>query len=383
MYNLLFSFFVSFIATYISVPVIIKIAGIKKLVDMPDFRKVHKEPIPSLGGLAIFAGFLLAVLIATPKHATENLQYYLAAAFIVYLLGLKDDILVISPMKKFLGQLLATFIIIYKGDVRIESMYGIMGIHELPYYFSVLLTCFVVIVIINAFNLIDGVDGLAGTLGIISALTFGIYFYYAQDIMYAILSFGLVGALAAFLIFNYTPAKIFMGDTGSMLIGLVNAILVLHFIKTSGAHSSVFPIASAPAIGFAILGIPLFDTLRLFTIRLLNRRSPFSPDRNHIHHIFLDCGFSHPMVTFIIAAINLMLIVFAFACRYWNVTNLLCTLVGISCLITASVFFSKRRRLLALARKTLNKTSPLHLETENMSRPFKVPFKRPVLVEEE
>jgi UDP-GlcNAc:undecaprenyl-phosphate GlcNAc-1-phosphate transferase len=306
--NLIIGFFVSFVITYVSIPVIIRIAKAKKLVDVPDSRKIHKAPVPSLGGFGIFAGFLLAMLIAVPSKS--------AAAFLVYMLGLKDDVMIITPMKKFIGQLAAAFIIINLANIRLTSLNGVFGIYELPYAVSLVISYFAVILIINAFNLIDGVDGLAGTLGIISSLIFGIYFYFAGDPMYAVMGLSLTGGLGAFLVFNYTPAKIFMGDTGSMLVGLVNAIMVLHFINVASSPGALVPVASAPAVGLAILAVPLFDTLRVFMIRIfLHRRSPFTPDRNHIHHLLLDCGYSHPICTATLAVYNLLLIVGVFALR--------------------------------------------------------------------
>ncbi|WP_162852453.1 MraY family glycosyltransferase [Dinghuibacter silviterrae] len=327
-------------------PVIIRIASVKKLMDVPDNRKIHKAPIPSLGGFGVFAGFLLAVLLAVPFKASAGLQYYAAAGFILFLVGLKDDVVVITPLKKFLGQLAAAAIVINVAGLRLVSLHGIFGITELPYVVSLILSYFAFILVVNAFNLIDGVDGLAGTLGVVSALVFGVYFYFAKEPLYAIMGLSLVGALSAFLVFNYTPAKIFMGDTGSMLVGLVNAILVLHFIRVADAPQALVPVTSAPMIGVAILAVPLFDTLRVFTIRIfLHRRSPFSPDRNHIHHLLLDCGFSHPAVTSTLVIYNLVLIAGAFALRdegnYVLLTGLVVTSLSFSGLVA---FFRQPRR---------------------------------------
>ena len=170
---------------------------------------------------------------------------------VIFFLGLKDDILVLSPIKKFIGQVLAAFLIIYYGRIQIRSMHGFFGIHELPEMFSLLLSYFSVIVIINSFNLIDGVDGLAGTLGLMSSALFGIYFLQAGNMdPYYVLAFSLCGSLLAFLIFNFQPAKIFMGDTGSLLIGTVNAILVLKFIDPGDGAESVNPITSSPGNRF-------------------------------------------------------------------------------------------------------------------------------------
>lgn len=333
--NVITGFLVAFFVTYVAMPVIIRIASIKKLVDVPDSRKIHKTPIPSLGGVGIFAGFILAVLVAVPFKASAGLQYYAAAAFVIFLIGLKDDVLIITPLKKFMGQLVVAFIVINLADVRLVSLHGIFGVGDLPYAVSLLLSYFAVILIINAFNLIDGVDGLAGTLGVVSSLIFGIYFYFAHEALYAVMGLSLAGALGAFLVFNYTPAKIFMGDTGSMLVGLVNAILVLHFIRVADAPGALVPVASAPVVALTILAVPLFDTLRVFTIRIfLHRRSPFAPDRNHIHHLLLDCGFNHPAVTSTLVVYNLLLIGAAFALRMEG------NYVLLTCLILSSLSFT-------------------------------------------
>src|SRR4029453_13257634 len=138
--------------------------------------KIHHSPIPSLGGLGIFAGFVMASLLTISFGGAPEFQYFIAAALVIFFLGLKDDILVISPVKKFIGQVLAAFLIIYKGGIQIKSMHGFLGIYELPEMFSLLLTYFTVIVIVNSFNLIDGIDGLAGSLGLMTALVFGVYF---------------------------------------------------------------------------------------------------------------------------------------------------------------------------------------------------------------
>src|SRR5215216_4096269 len=201
MFDVLLSLSVSFAITFLAIPVIISVAEMKKLYDVPDERKIHHSPIPSLGGLGIFAGFVMASLLTISFGTAPEFQYFIAAALVIFFLGLKDDILVISPIKKFIGQVLAAFLIVYKGGIQIKSMHGFLGLNELPEMFSILLTYFTIIVIINSFNLIDGIDGLAGTLGIISAAIFGSYFLAAGMIPYAVFGIGLAGSLTAFLIF--------------------------------------------------------------------------------------------------------------------------------------------------------------------------------------
>lgn len=335
---------VAFFVTLFAIPIIIRIAEIKHLYDLPNDRKLHQKPVPSLGGIGIFAGFILATLIAVPPGYNE-LQYFMAAAMVIFFLGLKDDIIVLTPLKKFLGQLLAAFILVYKGGIYLDSLYGFMGIEKIPYLLSLIFSYFTIVVITNSFNLIDGVDGLAGFLGLIATFIFGAYFYMAHMPLYAVISFSLSGSILAFLIFNISPARIFMGDTGSLLIGLVNAILVIKFIQVAGNPNSSLPIEAAPAIGFAILFVPLFDTLRIFTYRILSRRSPFSPDRNHVHHLLLEKGLSHRAVSLCIASFNVVIIVASFMAKSAGTTLLLLALLfsGFSC-ISALLFRHKQRR---------------------------------------
>lgn len=350
MFDVILSIAISFTITFLAIPVIITVAERKKLYDIPDERKIHSNPIPSLGGLGIFAGFILACLISIQFQNALEFPYFLAATFVIFFLGLKDDILVISPIKKFIGQVLAAFLIIYKGGVQIHSMHGFLGIHELPESFSLLLTYFTVIVIINSFNLIDGVDGLAGSLGLMSSIIFGFYFLQINMAAYSILAFSLAGSLAAFLIFNFQPAKIFMGDTGSLLIGLIASILVIKFIDIANAVDVPYPIAASPAIGFTILMIPLLDTLRVFAIRIFHRRSPFSPDRNHVHHLLLDRGLSHRTIALSLVITNLLFVIVAYACRDYGCTWIILAVSG--CFFTgiAALHYTRPQPRLFVAR---------------------------------
>src|SRR5580704_1011552 len=323
MFDVLLSIVISFTITFLAIPVIITVAETKKLFDVPDERKVHITPITPLGGLAIFAGFVFGCLLTIHFGNSSEFQFFIAASLVIFFLGLKDDILVISPIKKFIGQVLAAFLVIYYGGIQIKSMHGFLGMNQMPEMFSLLLTYFAVLVIINSFNLIDGVDGLAGSLGLMALILFGIYFLYVNVPSYSILAFSMAGSLLAFLIFNFQPAKIFMGDTGSLLIGLVNAILVIKFINVANTADVRYPIESAPAIGFTVLMIPLLDTLRVFAIRIFHRRSPFSPDRNHIHHLLLDRGFSHRAITIILLSINLFVVGLVYFARSVDCTLLI------------------------------------------------------------
>lgn len=339
--NILLSTALAFLITFFAIPAIIRVAKSKKLFDEPDERKVHKSVIPTLGGLGIFGGFIVATLMGVPSHMTTGLQYFLAAVMVIFFLGIKDDILDLSATKKFIGQIIAAGIIIKFGGIEIDNLHGFLGMTAIPHIASMILTTFTIIVITNSFNLIDGVDGLAGSLGLLTSIVFGTYFYFTGELMYAVMALSLAGTLIGFLIYNFSPAKIFMGDTGSLLIGLLNSIFVIKFMAVASNPDASLPLLSSPAIAFAILIVPLFDTLRIFTIRIFNRRSPFSPDRNHIHHFLLDIGFSQRMIVLICVSANIVFIGLAYILRSQGTTMVIGALATAALLFVSVIYYSR------------------------------------------
>lgn len=358
MENVIIATILSFVITYFAIPVLIRVAELKHLYDEPDERKSHKSRIPTLGGLGFFAGFLLATAICAPQQAFP-LQYLLAAFFIIFFVGMKDDITGLSPVKKLIGQLVAAFAIIYLGNLQITSMYGFFGIGQLPYHFSLLLTYFTFIVVVNAFNLIDGVDGLAGSIGMLVAASLGTYFLYTNELLYAVMGFAMAAGLAGFLIYNITPAKIFMGDTGSLLVGLVNATLIVKFIEVAGNPASKMPLQAVPAIAFAVLIVPLFDTLRVFAIRMSRGRSPFTADRHHIHHYMLALGLTHRQTTLVAVLSNAAFMGLAFALQGMGTTYLLALIGGSAFVLTSVLFVLKRNKEAEVARTIMVTPEPI------------------------
>lgn len=361
MENVIIATVLSFVITYFAIPVLIKVAELKHLYDEPDERKSHKSRIPTLGGLGFFAGFLLATAVCAPSQQAFPLQYLLAAFFIIFIVGMKDDIVGLSPVKKLIGQLVAAFAIIYLGNLQIQSMYGFFGIGQLPYHFSLLLTYFTFIVVINAFNLIDGVDGLAGSIGMLVSAVLGAYFLYSSELLYAVMGFSMAAGLAAFLIYNITPAKIFMGDTGSLLVGLVNATLIVKFIEIAGNPAGKMPLQAVPAIAFAILIVPLFDTLRVFAIRMSRGRSPFTADRHHIHHYMLALGLSHRQTTLVAVLFNICFIGMAYSLQNIGSTWLLTLVGGTAFVLTSVLFVLKRRKETVKAAATVVVAEPVEI----------------------
>jgi len=324
MYDIVLAFITSFTLTYLAIPSIINVAIKKNLMDEPGERRSHVVSTPSLGGIGIFAGTLFSIILWTPFEYFGDLQYILCSFIIIFLIGAKDDIDPMSPSKKFLGELFAAAILVFKANVRLTSLYGIFGIGEIPYIASILLSIFVIIVIINAFNLIDGINGLSGGLGTLICIVFGVWFLKVDSIELAMVAFALAGSLIAFLKYNITPAKIFMGDTGALLLGLVCSILTIKFIELHKVlDDSSLAFTSAPSMAIAILILPLFDTLRVFTLRILNGKSPFHPDRNHIHHMMIDAGFSHTQASAILIVVNFVFILLAFYLQHLGNLSLL------------------------------------------------------------
>jgi len=316
MINIAFGCITAFIITFLAIPSIIKVAIIKNLFDEPGERKAHNSSVPTLGGLAIFAGVGFSFTFWSSGLGDETTQYIIAALIVMFFIGIKDDIIELTAKKKFYGQLISAVIIVVFAEIRVTNLFGVFGIYEIPYWFSIIFSLFTILTIVNAFNLIDGIDGLAAGIGAIASFAFGLWFYNYNQISLCILSFTLFSSLIAFLVYNFSPANIFMGDTGSLIIGLILAVLAINFIQLSFASPPyAFPFRSSPAMAIAILIIPLFDTLRIFILRVMQKRSPFKADRNHMHHVLLDMGLSHRGVSLTLYSVNIIFIMVALLLR--------------------------------------------------------------------
>lgn len=339
MYDILLSFLTAFSVTYIVIPPIIRIAIAKNLCDIPGVRSSHTTNTPRLGGIAIFAGLLFAIIFWTPFKDFGNLQYILCAFIVIFLIGAKDDMEMLSPSKKLIGELLAAAILVFKSNVKLTSLYGIFGIYDIPDWFAIPFTVFIIIVIINAFNLIDGINGLSGSIGTLIALSLGMWFFLTGNTVLAIIAFALAGAIIAFLKFNYTPAKIFMGDTGTLLVGLVSSILTIKFIELHKVlENNPYAFKSAPALAVSILIFPLFDTLRVFVLRAIKNQSPFQPDRLHIHHLLIDSGMSHMQATGVLVLVNACFMILAFTLQDIGTLNLLLIILTIAIVLSGILF---------------------------------------------
>lgn len=316
MYVIILSFLTAFTLTYFAIPSIIHIAKVKHLWDEPNERSSHSISTPSLGGIGIFSGAIFSIVLWTPFDQFGNLQYILCAFIILFLVGARDDLVPMSAGKKLVAQLLAASILVFKADIRLFGMYGLLGLDQgFSQWLYIILTIFVILVIVNAFNLIDGINGLAGSIGALIAGTLGCWFFMIGRLEYATVAFATVGAVVAFLKYNFTPARIFMGDTGSLFIGLVSSVLLIQFVELNHhlEIDSPYKLKAIPAVAFGIMILPLFDTIRVFITRILRGHSPFHADRRHIHHLLIDFGLTHMQATGTLFFINLLFITFVFA----------------------------------------------------------------------
>ena len=335
--NLALSWMWALLIALFAVPSIIYIAHLKNMLDTPNGRTVHQSLTPRLGGVAVFAGFMSALTIFADLR--NGVQQLLAGCIVLFFVGLKDDLVSISVAKKFVGQLLASGIVMIMADVRITSFQGILGIGTLPIGVSYAFTFVVIIGITNAINLIDGLDGLAGTIVLIIATTLGYYFYAyggAQFGNYVFVAVCLVGGMLGFLRYNFHRATIFMGDTGSLVCGFIISILTIQFIEMGLRVGQPFG-AAAPGVALGILFVPLFDTLRVFLLRMLAGHSPFSPDKNHIHHRILAMGFSQIMTVLLLGLLNALVILFVINFAYLGSLTLIGIMVGFSVLLNVSL----------------------------------------------
>ena len=356
----------AFALCYIVLPSVIGFALDKELYTHSGERSSHTRPTPALGGIGIFTGLFIPTLFWTPFSTFSGIQYVLLAILVIFLTGLKDDLSPLSAKKKLVAQLMTAILIVYFADIRLESLHGMFSWEgEMPYWLSVILSIFTVLVVTNAFNLIDGINGLAASLAIIAAGLMGSWFALVGEIAQGVLAFSCMGALLAFLRFNLLPpAKIFMGDTGSLVVGTLMSVLSLEFIETNGALYATHPLhfEATAVVAMTIISVPLFDTLRVFITRIIRLRSPFQPDRRHIHHLLIDSGCSHVEATGILVAFQLGLISLVYL-LHARVEQHLLLFFLLAIILTATYFLhrvGKRKKAALKEREAEGIEVPIH-----------------------
>lgn len=296
----------SFLVTLTLIPVVMHVFKSMNVLDQPDSRKIHSISTPSLGGIAIFIGLVVALLIAVPFSDLANEKYYLGGMLLIFLLGVRDDLSSLQANHKLIVQVFAACLVVFFMEIKIAGLNGLFGVASFGWHFDEIFTIVVITIMTNAFNLIDGIDGLAGSIALVISVVFCFLFTFYGDQFSAILSLGVAGSALAFLTYNWYPSKIFMGDTGSMLIGFILTVLFIRFLAVPVSVSG----HGAPvALVFSLFLLPTYDTLRVFLIRFFTGKHPLAPDRNHIHHVMLKLGYNHSRATIFLVLFNLTAIV--------------------------------------------------------------------------
>ncbi|MET7028793.1 glycosyltransferase family 4 protein [Sediminicola luteus] len=310
--SVIFLFIGAFLLTYLTIPKIIRVVEYKRLMDSPNSRSSHVRRTPTLGGVSFFYTLIIALFFIKGWNSFDEGMYIIPGLTILFIIGLKDDLVVLSPGSKLIAQVLAISFVLVNEGFTIYSLNGFLNINEIPYYLYIVIGGFMMLTIINSYNLIDGIDGLASVVGIVIMVIYTTIFYLTEEYYYALIAITINASLMAFLGFNISSdRKIFMGDTGSLIVGFIISILTLKFLalKPQTYTDLPFLLENAPLIAISILIVPLFDTARVFAIRLANKKGPFSPDRNHTHHVLIDYwGLSHKQASFIIGFFNLIFV---------------------------------------------------------------------------
>lgn len=348
--EILLSGVVAFAMCLLITPFLIKLLKRLKAIDYGGGRKIHKGVIPTMGGLAIFVAAMATIPIFSDViEFSWRIHYFLGAVSLMFLMGFTDDAINLKASRKLLIMIIGGTMV-YMSGIKIDSLYGFFGIQEIPPEASYLITVFTIIVIINAYNLVDGIDGLASGLGITTLGCFAVWFVLMDNMFLALFCVAFTGALIAFLRYNWSPARIFMGDTGSLTIGMVCAICTIMFIRENQAMDPSDPLRfrGYVAAGATFVVYPLYDTLRVFIIRMLNGCSPLSPDTRHTHHYLLKLGYSHRKTATIILLCNVFCMALFWTMSYFMRSYYVVPIMLAVSLVTALLlqYIEKKHKLI-------------------------------------
>lgn len=360
----------SFILSYYLYPKIADILFFKKLADEPNERSSHTISVPNLGGVAFFICLFLSFYFIEGFDNDELIMSIIPGLIILFVVGLKDDLVILSPLSKLSAQIASALFLVFHKSFSVQSLHGFLEIQHIPSVLSISIAVLVIVTIINAINLIDGIDGLAATISIIMFVLYGLLFCYVGRQFLALICAVMTGSLIAFLRFNLShDKKIFMGDTGSMLLGFVIAFMTVRLfaLDIESLNMLPFQVQNLPLVIAAVLIIPLFDTMRVFAVRIFKKKSPFAADRSHIHHLIVDYyKISHRRASFVIGFVNFM-IVLLFSYLAIKTTQWILIGIFIAVIIAASLFFFiiNRPRILRKIKYKLNKKSSSKFKNKN------------------
>ncbi|WP_297335539.1 MraY family glycosyltransferase [Algoriphagus sp.] len=362
----------------ISMPILIKILRKAKIGDTPGGRKIHTSFIPSMGGVGFFIASLVAMSIWAWQFPLPDIRYLLGAIVIMFIVGLRDDLIEMKASQKIVGQLIAVLLVVVASDIRIKNLHGFLGFEELPLLISYGFSAFVLLALTNAFNLIDGLDGLAGTMSMLVFGFLGTWFLIQGLESYAVLSFTFLGGILAFLMFNWHPAKIFMGDTGSLLLGFTQGALIIAFMEYNAGlpKDSFLQFEPVFTSGIVLMLYPLYDMARVFARRLSQGKGPMTPDKSHVHHFLMRMGLKHNQVAILLGTIQFSFILLIFLMEDISDHFALPVISAVALFLgywldKVTVKYVKRKvhkqpRVLELRTRVPKKHKPLSLDTEKL-----------------
>lgn len=345
--GMLMPFVVSMIMVWVIHPVVVKVALMKNIVDKPDYRKLQRKPVPVLGGMAVYFGIVVGAGVVSVFFDSFALFTCIVALTMMLYVGLMDDILGLSPVVRLILEVAMIAFVVKMDMTNMNDMHGIFGIGKLPVYLSLPLSAVAGCGIINSINLIDGVDGLSSGFCTMACIVFGIMFACSFDGTMAIMAFLAAGALVPFFLHNVygVKTKMFIGDAGTLMLGMLMVIFCLHAIDNTSKVQAQFTNMSVVAFCLSVLSIPVFDTLRVMTARIIKGVSPFEPDRSHLHHLFIEVGFSHAGTTFMeccLGCVNMLVWLVTYQLG-GSVTVQFIVVVLLGLMTTCGVYYTVRR----------------------------------------
>ncbi len=366
------AFVTALLLSAFAIPRIISVAGAKKLFDVPDGdRKVHTNVIPNLGGVGVFFAYIIVTSLFVDPTQFSRWSYIASATLILFFTGVKDDLVSMTPSKKFLAQAIAAFIVVFFADIRVVSLHGLFGIHVMPVIASQIFTIVGCVFVTNAFNLMDGIDALAGSVSVMASLVLGVVFYLSGHHSEALIAFSMGGAVTGFLLYNNPPARIFMGDTGALVIGFTLSVLCILMIEqaetSTGPQRLVHSPVGALLLAVAVLFAPLFDTFRIFAVRIIKGRSPFEADRTHLHHYLLDLGLSHGKAVLTILTANLFILGMAYLLQDTNPHLAILTMILVAAGMFGVLFYVRHQKIEPKPKKAEEVAMPATLPKEMVS----------------
>ena len=306
------AFLVALLVVVIVHPQVAKFAIRRKIVDNPDFRKLQLTPVPVMGGVAVFFGLVAGLGVASFfLDITMILPMFLAMS-IMLCVGVADDVSSLSPWLRFAIEIAMTLMMIFITDMSLDNLHGLWGYYNMPEWIAIPLTVVAVVGMINAINLVDGVDGLSSGFCIMASVIFGTLFFAVGEVEMCLLCLLTIGALLPFFFHNVfgVKSKMFIGDGGSLMMGVVMSSYVVVTIDSDSVCGQMAMNCGTGLVPFtlAVMCVPVFDTVRVMMMRILRRTSPFHPDKTHLHHLFIELGFSHVGTTMSVLLLNALVV---------------------------------------------------------------------------